>query len=321
MPLDDKQITSPYRSRRQPTLPIQQDSIFSGDIHFGLSDISDRLSRLSQEIIIKCNNGYRDISANIINELIDGEYKTKANIESLPTMEELKLFFTRIKLSKSRFNPRSMGPYLELNSPNLERLYPINNVPEESRVFLTYFLNQLGLVIETIKAVENPISGFIEVCNKYLTKNDFSAEHRSKENKRKNSDKDSKRLVLNRENLSIKAYNTYTDKPIHLEYLSSGEKQMISIFSKLFLYPLNKIVLIDEPEISLSINWQSRILVDIVNSSLCSQLISITHSPFVFENVLEPFAKSLKVKVHLDEASSDDTELGGLDWLDGGIDD
>lgn len=177
------------------------------------------------------------------------------------------------------------------------------------------------MVIETIKAVENPISGFIDVCNKYLTKNDFSAEHRSKERNNTNKNRESKKLVLNRENLSIKVYSTYTEKPIQLEYLSSGEKQMISIFSKLFLYPSNKIILIDEPEISLSINWQSRILVDIVNSDLCSQLISITHSPFVFDNTLEPFAKSLKIKVHLSETLSDDTELGGINWIDGGIDD
>lgn len=135
MPLDERKMVAPYRSRRQPAFPIQQDSIFSGDIHFGLSDISDRLSRLSQEIIIKCNNGYRDISANIINELIDGEYKTKANTNSLPTLDELKLFFTRIKLSKNRFNPRLMGPYLELNSPNLDKLYPIDNVPKNLGYF------------------------------------------------------------------------------------------------------------------------------------------------------------------------------------------
>jgi len=70
---------------------------------------------------------------------------------------------------------------------------------------------------------------------------------------------------------------------------------MISLFAKLFLYEKNKIVLIDEPELSLSIDWQRSILVDVITAPLCEQVIAITHSPFVFDNELEPFARSLTV--------------------------
>ena len=68
---------------------------------------------------------------------------------------------------------------------------------------------------------------------------------------------------------------------------------MISLFAKLFLYPKDKIVLIDEPELSLSLEWQRHILVDVVNARQCRQIVAITHSPFVFDNSLEPFARSL----------------------------
>ena len=90
---------------------------------------------------------------------------------------------------------------------------------------------------------------------------------------------------------------------------------MISLFAKLFLYSRQKIVLIDEPELSLSIDWQSHILVDVLNAPLCRQVIAITHSPFVFDNELDPFARPIQVN----DDDIPDAELGIE--LDFGIDD
>jgi predicted ATP-dependent endonuclease of OLD family len=84
---------------------------------------------------------------------------------------------------------------------------------------------------------------------------------------------------------------------------------MISLFAKMFLYPRRKIVLIDEPELSLSIDWQRDILVDVLSAPLCSQLIAITHSPFVFDNELEPFARGLKLgRAVVEPHHEEDTE-------------
>lgn len=104
-------------------------------------------------------------------------------------------------------------------------------------------------------------------------------------------------LVLNKQDFSIKVKSLPTGRKVPIESLSSGEKQMISLFSRLFLYEREKIVLIDEPELSLSIDWQRDILPDTLLSPTCRQLIAITHSPFVFDNGLEPFAGSLNVSV------------------------
>lgn len=72
---------------------------------------------------------------------------------------------------------------------------------------------------------------------------------------------------------------------------------MISLFAKLYLYSGEKVILVDEPELSLSIDWQRHILIDVLRSPYCKQIIAITHSPFVFDNELEPYARALKVKV------------------------
>lgn len=74
---------------------------------------------------------------------------------------------------------------------------------------------------------------------------------------------------------------------------------MISLFGRLYLYEREKIVLVDEPELSLSIGWQQQILVDFINAPSCRQVIAITHSPFVFDNDLEPFARSMKSEIDL----------------------
>jgi predicted ATP-dependent endonuclease of OLD family len=56
----------------------------------------------------------------------------------------------------------------------------------------------------------------------------------------------------------------------------------------------NKVfVFIDEPELSLSVDWQRMFLVDILDSASCDGLIATTHSPFVFENELENFVHGI----------------------------
>ncbi|MGR9505055.1 AAA family ATPase [Rhizobium leguminosarum] len=108
---------------------------------------------------------------------------------------------------------------------------------------------------------------------------------------------DSKELKLNRRNLKIHVESVPWGRKIQLDALSSGEKQMISLFAKLYLYSGEKVILVDEPELSLSIDWQRHILIDVLRSPYCKQIIAITHSPFVFDNELEPYARALKVKV------------------------
>lgn len=88
-----------------------------------------------------------------------------------------------------------------------------------------------------------------------------------------------------------------------MESLSSGEKQMISLFARLYLYPGNKVLLIDEPELSLSLDWQRKILVDALRAPSCKQIIAITHSPFIFDNELESYAGALRLKVDQVEPS------------------
>lgn len=64
--------------------------------------------------------------------------------------------------------------------------------------------------------------------------------------------------------------------------LSSGEKQLIIIFLTVLLHDNeSSIIFMDEPEISLHIDWQRKLLSDILNVNPNVQIITATHSPGV----------------------------------------
>lgn len=276
--------------RPRPKFNIATSGLHTGDIQFGLGDISERLSQLNSEIVTKSNRGYREISENIINELISGF--SVADDTEIPKLEDLKLFFSRLETSG-----RIIGNHYPLSTPDLNRIYNEEEVPPESRKFLRYFLGKLNNIINITKEIEQPIGDFIASCNRYLSSNEPSTFVEATHEHRRLEISDAKALKVNRSDLSVYVESVPARQPITLDSLSSGEKQMISLFAKMYLYPRKKIVLIDEPELSLSIDWQRGILIDVLLSPQCEQVVAITHSPFVFDNSLEQFARTLELKL------------------------
>lgn len=77
---------------------------------------------------------------------------------------------------------------------------------------------------------------------------------------------------------------TDVDK-IQLAQLSSGEKQILLILTTVFLQEEKpNVLLMDEPEISLHISWQDRLIEMIRQLNPNCQLILTTHSPNIFAN-------------------------------------
>ena len=93
-----------------------------------------------------------------------------------------------------------------------------------------------------------------------------------------------KRFYINPKNgLVIKDGN----RELELDELSSGEKQILVIFYEL-IFNLNKgkVLLIDEPEISLHIVWQEKFmdhLKRIIELNSCTAIVA-THSPQIINN-------------------------------------
>lgn len=143
-----------------------------------------------------------------------------------------------------------------------------------------YFYSMLYERYQQIKENEKVILEFFDACNAYLG---------------------NKKFVYSEKEYTYDICITegYKTRKIDLEDLSSGEKQVVSVFSYLYLSPFAKsIILIDEPELSLSVPWQKKFLLDISKGTQCAGIISVTHSPFVFDNELKPFAHALEEFIH-----------------------
>lgn len=147
------------------------------------------------------------------------------------------------------------------------------NFPQHDQ--LVYFLSKLVGLYEHQKEKDDSINQFASICNEYLNK---------------------KRIVYDEANVEISIVQTKNNTPIDIKNLSSGEKQIISLFSKIYLESSEDFILLfDEPELSLSIEWQKLLLPDILKSGKCKLLLAVTHSPFIFDNELDLNANDLDI--------------------------
>ena len=72
---------------------------------------------------------------------------------------------------------------------------------------------------------------------------------------------------------------------IDITSLSSGEKQLFILLAEALLQKgVNYLFIADEPELSLHIDWQRKILAELLNLNPNSQIIVATHSPEIAGN-------------------------------------
>ncbi|UUR08248.1 AAA family ATPase [Sphingomonas glaciei] len=77
-----------------------------------------------------------------------------------------------------------------------------------------------------------------------------------------------------------------TADAIASDKLSAGEKQMLSFICYNALYS-NSIIFIDEPELSLHVDWQRTLFPTLVGQNKDNQFIIATHSPFIYSKYPE----------------------------------
>ncbi|MEQ9358283.1 AAA family ATPase [Coleofasciculus chthonoplastes] len=146
------------------------------------------------------------------------------------------------------------------------------DLSEEQRV-PAYFLTRLVEIHKIQQEKERPIRNLVDLVNQYLS---------------------NKELEFNPSKFKLAIKRKSKDMEVPIPGLSSGEKQIISLFSHIFLSDYSQYFLvIDEPELSISVPWQRRFLQDLKDTEKCSGLIAVTHSPFVFENSLAEYAHSI----------------------------
>lgn len=63
--------------------------------------------------------------------------------------------------------------------------------------------------------------------------------------------------------------------------LSSGERSVLQLFASILVTPDASVLILDEPEISLSVEWQKELLDDILSLNEDLQILVATHSPAI----------------------------------------
>ena len=78
----------------------------------------------------------------------------------------------------------------------------------------------------------------------------------------------------------------FLDYPEYSEttYYSSGQRRLIAILETIDALDQNSVILLDEPELSLHIDWQRKFISKICNSK---KMILATHSPDIIYDHVE----------------------------------
>jgi len=234
-------------------------------IHFGMQDVTRRFRKITKEIVESAATWYSKISGRMLDELMTGLSVDREKLHKISNPDALGIVLDRIGKNISKESKSDILSLVESGS-----------VYDEKHTMLAYFLSNLIDIYEKQREKDNKIKEFVGVASKYLVE---------------------KEIVYDESQVSITVINKRTGREVELEKLSSGEKQLISIFSKLYLEDDGPyFIIFDEPELSLSIEWQKDLLPDIIESGQCQMLMAATHSPFVFENKLDMCAEALQVR-------------------------
>lgn len=235
-------------------------------IQFGMDDVIIKLNEITMDIKNSALNLFSKVTGEILTQFIQG-IKVNDEMKNSIKPDTLSIVLSRVGERNIPVSDRK----------EIEKLVSSGEINNNKYDQLVYFLSKLVDLYEYQKEKDDSINQFATICNNYLNE---------------------KQIVYDEANVDISIQNIANDTTIDFRNLSSGEKQIISLFSKIYLEPHEDfIVLFDEPELSLSIEWQRRLLPDILKSDRCKLLLAVTHSPFIFDNELDLNANDLEIFV------------------------
>lgn len=228
-------------------------------IQFGMDDVQRRFNFIQNTIDKLSKEGFAQFTKDILNVVVE-DVQPRNNIFEKINEEDIDIILSRV------------GSLLTPNQKDSVKSAVVNK--QYKNPLSGYLLQKLVDIYENQKELDNSVKVFRDVCNKYLI---------------------NKEVFYDESAIKIFIKSHFTGDEIKLSKLSSGEKQIVSIFSKVYLSEKDKrfIVLFDEPELSLSMIWQKQLLPDILYSKKCDFLLAVTHSPFIFDNELDQYAVGL----------------------------
>lgn len=242
-------------------------------LQFGMDDVQEAINNACNTLRNNTNEGFKGMTSNLLTNYIkiNEDKNSKIINNKVFNPSTLEIVFSRLT---DKIDPNIQNKIISMiESDNIEE--------DKYHQYLISIINELTNIYEKNKQIDDNIENFKNVCNNYLV---------------------NKQVEYNKFKIECNVQQNGTNEIISLKNLSSGEKQILSLFSKLYLLSEEKnIILFDEPELSLSILWQKELLPDIINSNRCSFITIITHSPFIFDNDYSERAIDIKEYITIAE--------------------
>lgn len=244
-------------------IDIKEDRLKNQLIQFGMSDVQITITKMLETIRTVSINGFNKMTGLLLKQYLEGNLFSS----SYYVIDETKLGIVLDRIGDEIDNKEKQ---------KIKNKVVNNEIYNDENSYLLNFIKNLIGSYDAQSQLDERVKKFVKVCNKYLKKKSY---------------------YYDESNIQLEIFKHNSKNKIDIENLSSGEKQVISIFSKLYLEenPKKYIILFDEPELSLSIKWQSMLLPDIMESGKCNLLVAVTHSPFIFDNEYDGFAQDMCV--------------------------
>lgn len=211
---------------------------------------------LGRKYILNDSGGLVDFVENIGEDLTVYNHKLIASVSTDDIEELMKNEYLRISKKSLELNNEAMDKIKSIVIQNSQSTEDISreNFNEKNRLF-----NSISNVISYVDKQQNDIEKPIDELGNFI------------------------KTLYNHKGIQFSDKITIgdTNEALLSNKLSAGEKQMLS-FLCYNAFTSNAVIFIDEPELSLHVDWQRILIKTMIKQNTTNQLIFATHSPFIY---------------------------------------
>lgn len=246
-------------------------------IYTSFNKINSQINKINNEFRNKILKSLLDLDVKInakddieffselILESIDVKNLKSTNQSYIKLLKDLSLLDAQEEIRINLFFKNLIVRLSDFESKNEKSSFKFVDIFNFIEVRKAKLLVELAKKTENEKSnVRKPIDKFVNTINSFFI-----------------NDADGKKVVID-ESGHVYFLTSYSDKPISIHYLSSGEKQIVNFYANLIFKVGNKesgIFVVDEPEISLHLIWQKNFIDKTLEINKNLQFIFATHSP------------------------------------------
>jgi predicted ATPase len=257
--------------RRQIVSESDEGNSFVELVEFGMRDVEEAVAAAQKRLEVSARESLDNLTISYLRDVVQKKY-VDVSFDRIAALED---DIVESVLARTRDDLLTTDDKAQVKRAISAAKEPGTQLDEHTKVVCHYF-TLLMKMHQQLEQEEAKLVSFCDVCSQYMV---------------------NKKVQYNRATFRIEiltARDGLEPNKLQLKDLSSGEKQIVSLFCHLYLSGKERyFLIIDEPELSLSVPWQRRFVADIKRADFCAGIVAATHSPFIYDNELSFYAHSL----------------------------